>query len=123
MKILGDILKETGLSYHTLVKYTGVGLLPKPQRIWRGRKGSKSLYPDGVIDIINHIKSEQESGLTLRQIAENWRVQRATDVFTAVISMYPEYDFTRARGDITKTNEQPDGSVIVEVKLVGEKRR
>lgn len=111
--------RETGISYHTLVKYTGLGLIAKPQRIWRGRKGSESWYQDNIIDSINHIKREQKSGLTLRQIAENRRVGRAMEVFTEVMAMFPGYRFTH--GSVIETDENPDGSIIMKLEMVGEK--
>ena len=120
MKTLKDVLHNTGLSYSTLVKYTGLGLVPKPQRVWRGRKGSESWYPNDVIDTIKHIKEEQSSGLTLRQIAENRKVERATDVFADIMVNYPDYHFIS--GEIIKSDENPDGSIVVEVKMVGVKR-
>lgn len=73
MKTLSDVLRESGLSYRTLVKYLQMGLLPKPQRVWRGRRGSESLYPDDVIEIINWVKLQQESGFSLAEIAEQCR--------------------------------------------------
>ena len=121
MKILKDVLQEAGVSYPTLVKYTSLGLIPKPQRVWRGRKGSESWYPDDVIEIINRIKEEKDAGLTLRQIAENRKVERATDVFATIMINYPDYHFVS--GDITKTDKNPDGSIVVKVNLVGVKRR
>ena len=121
MKTLKNVLQETGLSYPTLVKYTGLGLIPRPQRVWRGRKGSESQYPDEVTDTINRIKEEQKDGLTLREIAENRIVERATDVFATIMTDYPDYYFTS--GEITKADENPDGSIVVEMKLVGVKRR
>jgi len=121
MKLLQDVLQETGISYYTLVKYTGLGLVPKSERVWRGRKGSESWYLDDVVDIINRIKEEKDSGLTLRQIAENQKVERATDVFADIMTNYPDYHFTS--GEITKTDENPDGSIVVNVKIVGVKRR
>lgn len=121
MKTLKDVLQETGLSYPTLVKYTGMGLIPRPDRVWRGRKGSESWYPDDVIDAMNHIKEEQKAGLTLRQIAENRRVERATDVFADIMTKYSDYHFVS--GEITKSDERPDGSIVVKVEVVGVKRR
>ena len=121
MKTLYDVLQETGISYYTLVKYTGLGLIPKPQRVWRGRKGSESWYPDEVVDSIKHMKEEQKSGLTLREIAENRKVERATDVFATIITNYPDYHFIS--GEITKTDENSDGSIVVKVEMVGLKRR
>jgi len=121
MKTKGDVLRESGLSYPTLVKYTGLGLLPKPQRVWRGRKGSESLYPDDVTKLIGRVKEERDSGLTLRQIAENRAVERATDVFTELISKYPDYHFTG--GKITKEKKGSKGSIEVTVKMVAVKRR
>lgn len=121
MKTISDIVNEAGITYHTLVKYTGLGLLPKPQRVWRGRKGSESLYPDNVIELIDRIKEERDSGLTLRQIAENSRIERATDAFTDVIKKYPDYHFTH--GEIVDEKKESEGSIEVTVKMVGLKRR
>ena len=113
-------MKETGISYYTVVKYTGLGLLPKPQRVWRGRKGSESWYPDEVINTIRHIKEEQKSGLTLRQIAENRRVERATDIFADVMATYPDYHLTKGQ---IKAKDNPDGSISVTIEMKGEKWR
>lgn len=70
MKTLAEILIETGLSYGTLVRYRDMGLIPKPERIWHGRKGSESVYPDSVPDIIHEIQRLKEQGLTLSQIKD-----------------------------------------------------
>ena len=120
MITLQDVIKETGISYYTVVKYTGLGLLPKPQRVWRGRKGSESQYPDEVVNTIRHIKEDQKSGLTLRQIAENQRVKRATDMYADIADMYPDYHLTK--GEINRKNN-PDGSITVTVEMKGDKRR
>jgi len=77
MKKVSEIIEESGLSYPTLVKYTEIGLIPRPRRIWRGRKGSESLYPDDVIDIINWIKLHQQRGLSLSEIARLRKKKRA----------------------------------------------
>ena len=120
MKLLQDVLQETGISYYTLVKYTGLGLVPKSQRIWRGRKGSISLFPADIINTINRIKEERKSGLTLRQIAENRYIEKVTDIYTDIMAKYPAYHFTS--GEIIKSDEKPDGSIVVKVKMVGVKR-
>lgn len=70
MNTLSDVLRESGLSYRTLVKYTEIGLLPKPQRVWRGRKGSESIYPDDIIDRIKTIQELKAQGKSLAQIKE-----------------------------------------------------
>jgi DNA-binding transcriptional MerR regulator len=124
MKSLREVLHDIGLSYYTLFKYSGLGLLPRPQRVWRGRKGSESWYPDDIIDTINRIKGEQESGLSLRQIVEKQQSEKfkwATDVCAALENNYPGYDITG--GEITEIKDQPDGSLIVIVKALGIKRR
>lgn len=121
MIALQDVTQETGISYHTLVKYTGLGLIPKSQRVWRGRKGSESWYQDNIIDSISHIKQEQRSGSTLRQIAENRRVGRAMEVFTEVMAMFPGYRFTH--GGVIETDEHPDGSIIVKLEMAGERNK
>jgi DNA-binding transcriptional MerR regulator len=70
MKTLSEVLRDGKLSYRTLVKYVEMGIIPKPQRIWRGRKGSESLYSDEVVEIINRVRSLQKRRFTLREIAE-----------------------------------------------------
>ena len=119
MRTLQDVTQETGISYYTLVKYTGLGLIPKSQRVWRGRKGSESLYPDSIVDTIKNIEKDKQSGLTLRQIAENRRIERAMDVFAEVMTKFPNYHFTH--GSIAKEYKNPDGSIIVKLEMVGEK--
>ena len=119
MKTLQDVTQETGISYHTLVKYTGLGLVPKSQRVWRGRKGSESLYPDNTIYIINLIMEEKKTGLTLRKIAENRRVERAVTAFASVINDFPGYRFTRATA--IESEERFDGSIVVKVEMVGKR--
>ena len=119
MVTLQDVTRETGISYYTLVKYTGLGLVPKPQRVWRGRKGSQSLYSDSVVDTIKKIEEEKRSGLTLRQIAEDRRLERTMDVFTSVMTMFPEYHFSH--GEIIEKDEKPDGSIVVELRMIGRK--
>jgi len=116
-----DVIQETGISYHTLVKYTGLGLVPKSQRIWRGRKGSEAWYFNEVIHDINRIKEEQKSGLTLREIAENRAIERTMATFTGIMRNLPNYHFTR--GSIIKIDENADGSVVVNIEMKGIKRR
>ena len=77
MKKVAEVIQESGLSYPTLVKYTEMRVIPRPRRIWRGRKGSESLYPDDIIDIINWIKLHQQRGLSLSEIAKLRKKKRA----------------------------------------------
>ena len=119
MVALQDVIQGTGISYYTLVKYTGLGLIPKPERVWRGRKGSESLYPDSIVKTVKKIEKDKESGLTLRQIAENRRLERAMDGFAEVMAMFPGYHFTH--GEIIEEHKNPDGSIVVELKMIGEK--
>jgi len=124
MKTLKDALQETGISYYTLVKYKGLGLIPKSQRVWRGRKGSESWYPDDVIVTIHRIRDEQKSGLTLRQITEKWqseKVKWAVDVFATLAGTYPDYDIVH--GEISEIKNESDDTVVVELKLRKVKRR
>ncbi|MFC2038846.1 hypothetical protein ACFLUG_03655 [Chloroflexota bacterium] len=121
MKMLQDVLKESGISYSTLVKYTGLGLLPQGERIWRGRKGSESVYSDSVIDTIKSVKDDKKSGLTLRQIAENKRVERSMDAFAEVMNKYPGYRFTVGR--TIDTGQKRDGSISIIVQITGVPRK
>ena len=77
MITLNEVLEKTGLKYHTIVKYVNMGILPRAARVWRGRKGSESLYPDEVVDIINRVKLEKKQGIPLAQIAD--QIQRERD--------------------------------------------
>lgn len=70
MKTLADILKETGISYGTLIRYRDMGLVPKPEIIRHGRKGTECLYPDDAIETIERIKTLKERGHTVAQIRE-----------------------------------------------------
>ena len=77
MKTTEDVLLDTDIHYQTLVKYISLGLLPKPRRVWRGRKGSQSLYPDEIIDIINQIKLLKRQGYSLNEIAKQLQQQQS----------------------------------------------
>jgi DNA-binding transcriptional MerR regulator len=77
LKTLSEVLRDGKISYRTLVKYVEMGILPKPKRVWRGRRGSESLYADDTIDIIPRVRFLQRKGLTLSQIAEQFRQEQA----------------------------------------------
>ena len=82
-----DLLRRSSISYFTLFKYSSLGLIPHPQRVWKGRKGSDSLYPDDAVDIIKRIKTGQKSGLTLRQIAKKWHSENVNFASTEPIKI------------------------------------
>lgn len=71
MKTSSEVLRDADIKYQTLIKYISLGLLPKPRRVWRGRKGSQSLYPDEVIDIINQIKLLKKQGFSLSEMTKH----------------------------------------------------
>ena len=58
--------------------------------------------------------------MTLRQIAENKRLERTMNVFTSVMAMFPDYHFSH--GDIVEKDENPDGSITVKVEMIGRKK-
>ena len=70
MKTLADILIETGISYGTLIRYQDMGLVPRPEIIRHGRKGTESLYPDDVIWAIMAINVLRDRGYTVSQIRD-----------------------------------------------------
>ena len=74
MKTTTEVLAETGLTYPMLNRLKDLGIIPKPRLRGRGRrKGVVGIFEDNIIDIINDVKSQQESGLSLTQIAESRR--------------------------------------------------
>ncbi|MFC1951217.1 hypothetical protein ACFLXN_02270 [Chloroflexota bacterium] len=76
MITLNEVLEKTGLKYHTIVKYVNMGILPRAARVWRGRKGSQSIFPDEVVDIINRVKLDKQRGIPLSQIASQIQQER-----------------------------------------------
>lgn len=122
MKLLQDVTRETGISYYTLVKYTGLGLIPKAKRVWRGRKGSISVYPNETVNLIRQVQREQKDGLSLRQIADRRQavnVEKGVATFAGIMEDLPCFNVTS--GTIIKQTEKRDGSIEVIVKLVGYK--
>ena len=124
MKTLSDVLRETGISYRTLVKYRQMGLVPKPQIIRRGRMGTESLYPDDVIPIIRRIETLKGMNHTLAEIRE-MREEKGElvaakpnpDYLTWAVKLGEEVErkypgHTVARIEFMEGETQPDGSVI-----------
>jgi len=131
MKTLSDVLLEGKIAYQTLVKYRDLGLLPRPQIVRRGRKGTESLYPDDVITRIQHIEKLKEDGLTLPEIAERIQDQtqvgflesRATtsdsnalDSISELERRYPDHKL--AVIEMGGDSRQADGSVTVRANIV-----
>jgi len=79
MKTTNEVLKETGLTYPMLNRLKDLGIVPKPKLKGQGRrKGVVGEFEDDVIDIISGVKLQQKLGLSLVQIAENLRHERAS---------------------------------------------
>jgi DNA-binding transcriptional MerR regulator len=131
MKTLTDVLLEGKIAYQTLIKYRDLGLLPRPQIVRRGRKGTESLYPDDVITRIQHIEKLKEDGLTLPEIAEIIRDQRQAgvseshavtsdsnglDSISELERRYPDHKL--AVIEMGEDSRQADGSVTVRAKIV-----
>ena len=74
-----------------------------------------SWNPDDIIDNVERIKEARKSGLTLRQIAENRKVERAMDAFVELASMYPGYAIVR--GSVKEIKSESGDTIVVEVKL------
>jgi hypothetical protein len=74
MKTTNEVLAETGLTYPMLNRLKDLGIIPRPRLKGRGRrKGVVGVFDDDIINIINEVKSEQKSGLSLTQIASSRR--------------------------------------------------
>jgi len=70
MKTTNEVLAETGLTYPMLNRLKDLGIIPKPKLKGQGRrKGVVGIYEDDITDIIKSVKLQQESGLSLTQIA------------------------------------------------------
>jgi DNA-binding transcriptional MerR regulator len=70
MKTTNEVLTETGLTYPMLNRLKDLGIIPRPRLKGQGRrKGVVGVYDDDIIGIINNVKRQQESGLSLTQIA------------------------------------------------------
>ena len=81
MKMTEEVLKSTGISYLMLTRLKELGVIPKPTLQGRGAGGGRGvvgLFDDDVTDIINRVKLQQKLGLSLVQIAENVRQERAS---------------------------------------------
>ena len=91
MKTTTEVLAETGLTHPMLNRLKDLGLIPKPGLKGRGRrKGVVGVFEDNIIDIINDVKSQQESGLSLTQIAES-----------------------RRRESVSKPTSEPEGTRVI----------
>ena len=74
MKTTTEVLTETGLTYPMLNRLKDLGIIPKPRLRGRGRrKGVVGVFDDNIIDIIKDVKSRQDSGMSLIQIAASRR--------------------------------------------------
>ena len=70
MKTTNEVLAETGLTHPMLNRLKDLGIIPKPGLRGQGRgRGVIGVYEDDIIDIIKGVKRQQESGLSLTQIA------------------------------------------------------
>ena len=134
MKTTNEVLAETGLTHPMLNRLKDLGIVPKPKRQGLGnRKGVIGVFEDDVIDIINWVKLQQSSGLSLAQIAEKLReakveegelvapkpgpelVTWAAKLFIQLHARYPDDDFVP--GEIEIFEERPDGTVIARFRV------
>ena len=124
MKTLADILIETGIRYGTLIRYRDMGLVPRPEIIRHGRKGTDSLYSNEVIPIIRRIETLKGMNHTLAEIRE-MREEKGElvaakpnpDYLTWAVKLGEEVErkypgHTVARIEFMEGETQPDGSVI-----------
>ena len=139
MELLSDILRETGLSHPTVFKYVQLGIVPRPTRVWRGRKGSESWFPDGTIKIIDRVREQKSQGYTLNQIAERGREpmvkpesfrtwgymtdasQARSNVFLELFMKYPEDEFVSS--NVKEISGKDGNSIVVQVELTKMRRR
>jgi len=81
MKTTEEVLGSTGISYLMLTRLKELGVIPKPTLQGRGAGGGRGVvghFDDDVIDTINRVKLQQKLGLSLVQIAEKLREERAS---------------------------------------------
>ena len=75
MKTTNEVLAETGLTYPMLNRLKDLDIIPRPRLRGQGRrKGVVGVYEDNIIDNIRNVKLQQESGLSLTQIARKQRL-------------------------------------------------
>lgn len=83
MKTTNEVLAETGLTYPMLNRLKDLGIIPRPKLRGQGRRrGVVGVYEDDIIDIITGVKRQQESGLSLTQIARKQKPPEETAVKT-----------------------------------------
>lgn len=84
MKTTNEVLTETGLTYPRLNRLKDLGIIPRPRLRGQGRrKGVVGVYEDDIIEIINSVKRQQESGVSLTQIARKTNQTTESPVKTA----------------------------------------
>lgn len=57
-----------GVSGQTLRRWAEAGLLPAPERVFRGRRGNVSSWPESVVAQAQWIFAQLESGQTIAQV-------------------------------------------------------
>jgi DNA-binding transcriptional MerR regulator len=83
MKTTNEVLTETGLTYPRLNRLKDLGIIPRPKLRGQGRRrGVVGVYEDDIIDIINNVKRQQKSGLSLTQIAQKARQPAESSIKT-----------------------------------------
>jgi DNA-binding transcriptional MerR regulator len=130
MKSLSDVLREGQINYATLVKYTTMGLLPKPMVEHKGHRGARSYYPDEIIGMIHWIETLKARGFTLAAIAKLFKEKDVLGEQEIALSAksnsdpllifmklgeeverkYPGRDVVHAEG---KVERSPDGDIVV----------
>lgn len=93
-KRLSEVLLEGQIAHPTLKKYVGMGLLPRPQIVRGGSRGSASVYPDSVVGLIHTIETLKAQGHTLDDIRGLLSAQK--EVRREVLAVKPNpHRFTR----------------------------
>lgn len=93
-KKLSEVLLEGQITHPTLKKYVGMGLLPRPQIVRGGSRGSSSVYPDSVVGLIHTIETLKAQGHTLDDIRGLLSAQK--EVSREVLAVKPN------RGHLTR---------------------
>ena len=130
-----ELLKQTGITEGMFYRLKDLGVIPKAMLQGRGEGGGRGiigLYPDETVGTIEWVKIKHKEGFSLIAIAEMWRnrevieeeattdapnpdkIRWAVDLFAELDEKHPGYSM----GNIISSRSQPDGSVIVRVRLV-----
>lgn len=63
-----DIAKEVGVVTSTIRRWADLGLLPTPQKVHRGRRGTSLVFPEEAIKQAVWVKAQLDAGRTVSDL-------------------------------------------------------